>query len=289
MPGSNLTREEARDRAALLTVESYEIDLDLTTGDATFASTTTVRFRAEKGAEHLAGPDRPAVEEVVLNGKKLDAPALFDGNRIRLDGLRAQNEVRVVAETSMNTGELAPVRRPCRRRGLPLQPVRGRRRSARFACFEQPDLKATFAFTVTAPAHWQVVSNSPTPEPADVDDRQDVKRWEFDATPRISTYVTALVAGPYHVVRDEFAGKEATVPLGLFCRASLAEHLDAEELFDVTRRGFGFFEDVFGLAYPFAKFDQLFVPEFNSGAMENGGCHPPRGLRLPQPSHRRRP
>ena len=105
-----------------------------------------------------------------------------------------------------------------------------------------------------------------------MDDRQDVKRWEFDATPRISTYVTALVAGPYHVVRDEFAGKEATVPLGLFCRASLAEHLDAEELFDVTRRGFGFFEDVFGLAYPFAKFDQLFVPEFNSGAMENVGA-----------------
>ena len=210
----------------------------------------------------------------MLNGKKLDAPALFDGNRIRLDGLRAQNEVRVVAETSyMNTGE-----------GLHrfVDPVDGEvylysqfevadaRRV--FACFEQPDLKATFAFTVTAPAHWQVVSNSPTPEPADVDDRQDVKRWEFDATPRISTYVTALVAGPYHVVRDEFAGKEATVPLGLFCRASLAEHLDAEELFDVTRRGFGFFEDVFGLAYPFAKFDQLFVPEFNSGAMENVGA-----------------
>jgi aminopeptidase N len=274
MPGSNLTREEARDRAALLTIDSYEIDLDLTTGDTTFASTTTVRFRAEKGASTWLDLIAPAVEEVVLNGKKLDAPALFDGNRIRLDGLRAQNEVRVVAEASyMNTGE-----------GLHrfVDPVDGEvylysqfevadaRRV--FACFEQPDLKATFAFTVTAPAHWQVVSNSPTPEPADVDDRQDVKRWEFDATPRISTYVTALVAGPYHVVRDEFAGKEATVPLGLFCRSSLAEHLDAEELFDVTRRGFGFFEDVFGLAYPFAKFDQLFVPEFNSGAMENAGC-----------------
>ena len=274
MPGANLTRDEARERAALVAVDSYEIELDLTTGETTFASTTTVRFRAEKGASTWLDLIAPAVEKVGLNGKNLDASALFDGNRIRLEGLRAQNEVRVVAEAAyMNTGE-----------GLHrfVDPVDGEvylysqfevadaRRV--FACFEQPDLKATFAFTVTAPAHWQVVSNSPTPEPADVDDRPDVKRWHFDATPRISTYVTALVAGPYHVVRDEYAGKEATVPLGLFCRASLAEHLDAEELFDVTRRGFGFFEDVFGLAYPFAKFDQLFVPEFNSGAMENVGC-----------------
>ncbi|HEX6579091.1 MAG TPA: aminopeptidase N [Jiangellaceae bacterium] len=274
MPGANLTRDDARERAALVVVDSYDIDLDLTTGDKTFASRTTVRFRAKKGASTWLDLIAPSVDDVVLNGKKLDAATLFDGNRIRLDGLRAQNEVHVVAQGSyMHTGE-----------GLHrfVDPVDGEvylytqfevadaRRV--FACFEQPDLKATFALTVTAPAHWQVISNSPTPDPADVDDRPDVQRWEFDPTPRISTYVTALVAGPYHVVRDQYAGTKATVPLGLFCRASLAEHLDADQLFDVTRRGFAFFEDVFGLAYPFAKFDQLFVPEYNAGAMENVGC-----------------
>ncbi|HJU96954.1 MAG TPA: aminopeptidase N [Jiangellaceae bacterium] len=274
MPGANLTRDDARERAALIVVDSYEIDLDLTTGDKTFASRTTVRFRAKKGAGTWLDLIAPSVDEVVLNGKKLDAATVFDGNRIRLDGLRAGNEVHVVAQGSyMHTGE-----------GLHrfVDPVDGEvylytqfevadaRRV--FACFEQPDLKATFAFTITAPAHWQVISNSPTPDPADVDDRPEVRRWEFEPTPRISTYVTALVAGPYHVVRDQYAGKEATVPLGLFCRASLAEYLDADQLFDVTRRGFAFFEDVFGLAYPFAKFDQLFVPEYNAGAMENVGC-----------------
>ncbi|MGH8823841.1 MAG: aminopeptidase N [Jiangellaceae bacterium] len=275
MPGTNLTREEARERAAVVAVDSYEIELDLTAGDKTFTSTTTVRFRsAEKGASTWLDLIAPAVGEVVLNGKKLDALTVFDGNRVRLEGLRAQNAVRIVADAAyMHTGEglhrfVDPVDSEVY---LYSQfEVADARRV--FACFEQPDLKATFAFTVTAPAHWQVVSNSPTPEPADVDGRPEVKRWEFEATPRISTYVTALVAGPYHVVRDEYAGREATVPLGLFCRASLAEHLDAEELFDVTRRGFAFFEDVFGLAYPFAKFDQLFVPEFNAGAMENVGC-----------------
>jgi aminopeptidase N len=274
MPGANLTRDDARERAALVTVDSYEIHLDISTDDTTFLSMTTVRFRAKKGASTWLDLIAPSVDEIVLNKKKLDAATVFDGNRIRLDGLRAENEVQVIARASyMHTGE-----------GLHrfVDPVDGEvylytqfevadaRRV--FACFEQPDLKATFAFTVTAPAHWQVVSNSPTPDPADVDDKPDVKRWEFDPTPRISTYVTALVAGPYHVVRDEYAGKDTTVPLGLFCRASLAEHLDADELFDVTRRGFAFFEDVFGLAYPFAKFDQLFVPEYNAGAMENAGC-----------------
>ena len=275
MPGTNLTREEARERAALVEVDSYEIELDLTAGDKTFASTTTVRFRsAKKGASTWLDLVAPAVGEVVLNGTSLDALDVFDGSRIRLDGLAAKNEVRIVAEAAyMHTGEglhrfVDPVDSEVY---LYSQfEVADARRV--FACFEQPDLKATFAFTVTAPGHWQVVSNSPTPEPSDVGDETVVKRWEFEATPRISTYVTALVAGPYHVVRDEYAGKETTIPLGLFCRASLAEHLDAEELFDVTRRGFAFFEDVFGLAYPFAKFDQLFVPEFNAGAMENVGC-----------------
>jgi aminopeptidase N len=275
MPGINLTRDEARERAALVEVVSYEIELDLTAGEKTFGSTTTVRFRcAKEGASSWLDFIAPTVGEVVLNGTPLDSLAVYDGARIQLDGLQAENELRVVAEAAyMHTGE-----------GLHrfVDPVDGEvylytqfevpdaRRV--FPCFEQPDLKATFAFTVTAPANWQVVSNSPTPEPTQVKGNQSAGCWAFEPTPRLSTYVTALVAGPYHVVRSEYTGKDGTVPLGLYCRASLAEHLDADELFDVTRRGFAFFEDVFGLAYPFAKYDQLFVPEFNAGAMENAGC-----------------
>ncbi|MGH8775848.1 MAG: aminopeptidase N [Jiangellaceae bacterium] len=273
MPGTNLTREEARERAALIEVESYDIDLDLTAGDKTFPSTTTVRFRcAKKGASTWLDLFAPDVGEVVLNGTALDALAVYDGSRIRLDGLAEENEVRVVATAAyMHTGE-----------GLHrfVDPVDGEvylysqfevadaRRV--FACFDQPDLKAAFAFAVTAPAHWEVESNSPTPDPSDTGD--DARRWTFEPTPRISTYITALVAGPYHVVRNEYVGTDKAVPLGLFCRKSLGEHLDADELFDVTRRGFAFFEEVFGLAYPFAKYDQLFVPDFNAGAMENAGC-----------------
>src|SRR5215207_9257244 len=275
MPGINLTRDETQERAALVDVDSYEIELDLTTGDETFTSITTVRFGfGEEGGSSWLDLIAPAVGEVVLNGTALDPHTVYDGARIRLEGLQEQNELRVVADAAyMHTGE-----------GLHrfVDPVDGEvylhsqfevadaRRV--FACFEQPDLKATFAFTVTALAHWEVVSNVPTPEPTVVGDDESAKRWAFEPTPRMSTYITALVAGPYHVVRGEYVGKEKAVPLGLFCRKSLAEHLDADELFDVTSRGFAFFEDVFGLAYPFEKYDQLFVPEFNAGAMENAGC-----------------
>jgi aminopeptidase N len=275
MPGTNLTRDEARERADLIKVDAYRIELDLTTGEKTFRSTTTVQFRCtHEGADTWLDFIASTIDEVILNGTSLDPLSVYDGARIQLADLRAENEVRVVAEAAyMHTGE-----------GLHrfVDPVDGEvylysqfevpdaRRV--FACFEQPDLKATFALTVTAPEHWQVVSNSPTPEPTKVEGDASVNQWVFEPTPRLSTYVTALVAGPYHVVRSEYSGKEATVPLGLLCRASLAVHLDADELFDVTRKGFGFFEEVFGLAYPFAKYDQIFVPEFNAGAMENAGC-----------------
>ena len=139
-----------------------------------------------------------------------------------------------------------------------------------FAVFEQPDLKATFAFTVTAPDHWQVVSNSPTPEPTPA--REGVATWAFRTTARMSCYITALIAGPYAVVRDEVQTREGTVPLGIFCRRSLLEHLDADNIFDCTKLGFAFFEQEFDCEYPFEKYDQLFTPEYNMGAMENAGA-----------------
>jgi aminopeptidase N len=139
-----------------------------------------------------------------------------------------------------------------------------------YACFEQPDLKATFQLTVTAPDHWQVISNAPTPVPVPAGD--GAATWNFEPAPRMSTYITALVAGPYFVVRDEYVGPNGTYPLGVYCRASLAEYLDSEDIFELTKQGFAFFEEQFGVPYAFTKYDQLFVPEFNAGAMENAGC-----------------
>jgi aminopeptidase N len=145
-----------------------------------------------------------------------------------------------------------------------------------FAVFEQPDLKATFAFTVTAPSHWDVISNSPTPQPADAPPAEDAGArsvWKFAATPRLSSYVTALIAGPYQSVRSEVTSSDGrVVPLGVFARKSLMQYLDAENIFQLTRQGFEFFEAQFGCPYPFEKYDQLFVPEFNAGAMENAGA-----------------
>ena len=143
-----------------------------------------------------------------------------------------------------------------------------------FAVFEQPDLKATFAFTVTAPARWQVVSNEPTPEPtpAGEADGEPSATWSFPTTPRMSCYITALIAGPYDVVRDEVQTRGGTVPLGIFCRKSLTAHLDADNIFDCTKRGFAFFENEFDQPYPFTKYDQIFTPEYNMGAMENAGA-----------------
>ncbi|GEK80814.1 aminopeptidase N [Agrococcus baldri] len=272
MPGENLTRAEAQERAALVQVASYDIALDLTTGDEVFRSTTTVRFTATEGASTFIDHISRAVHAVTLNGTELDASAVNDGTRIRLEGLAVENELVVVSDAAyVNTGE-----------GLHrfVDPVDGEvylysqfevpdsRRV--FAVFEQPDLKATFRFTVTAPARWQVVSNQPSPEPTI---EGETGTWAFEPTPRISSYITALVAGPYSVERSELTSSDGrTIPLGIFCRASLAEHLDADYLFDITRKGFAFFEQQFGVAYPFDKYDQLFVPEFNAGAMENAGC-----------------
>ncbi|MEV1050897.1 aminopeptidase N [Streptomyces sp. NPDC049887] len=271
MPGTNLTREEAQARARLLTVDSYEIDLDLTGAQegGTYRSVTTVRFdSAEHGAETFIDLVAPAVHEVVLNGHPQDVAAVFRDSRIALRHLHeGPNELTVVADCAYtNTGEglhrfVDPVDQQTY---LYTQfEVPDARRV--FANFEQPDLKATFRFTVKAPEGWTVVSNSPTPEPKD-------NVWHFEPTPRISTYITALIVGPYHSVHSSYEKDGQSVPLGIYCRPSLAEFLDADAVFEVTRQGFDWFQEKFDYAYPFAKYDQLFVPEFNAGAMENAGA-----------------
>ncbi len=273
MPGANLTRDEARARADVITVDSYDVVLDLTTSAQTFHSVTTLHFACSApGASTFVDLIAPTVHEVVLNGKTLPVADVFDGVRLTLTGLTASNELRVIADCAyMNTGE-----------GLHrfVDPVDGEvylysqfevadsRRV--FAVFEQPDLKATFTFTVTAPSHWQVFSVSPTPAPSPV--REGVSMWRFAPTPILSSYVTAVVAGPYAGVASTVRSRKGDVPAGVYCRASLVDNLDADVIMTLTQQGFTFYEELFDYDYPFAKYDQIFVPEFNAGAMENAGC-----------------
>ncbi|MFJ8195570.1 aminopeptidase N [Streptomyces sp. NPDC096152] len=271
MPGTNLTREEAQQRAQLLTVDSYEIDLDLSGAQegGTYRSVTTVRFdTAQDGAESFIDLVAPVVHEITLNGDPLDPAEVFKDSRIALPGLlQGRNILRVAADCAYtNTGEgLHRFVDPVDDQAYLYTQFEVPDARRVFASFEQPDLKATFQFTVRAPEGWTVVSNSPTPEPQD-------NVWVFEPTPRISTYITALIVGPYHSVHSVYEKDGQSVPLGIYCRPSLAEYLDSDAIFEVTRQGFEWFQEKFDYAYPFGKYDQLFVPEFNAGAMENAGA-----------------
>ncbi|WP_182524132.1 aminopeptidase N [Nocardioides dongkuii] len=283
MPGTNLTRDEAATRAALLDVTSYAVDLDLTTGEKTFASTTTISFTcAEPGASTFADLVDATVHEITLNGEPIDPATAYQDSRIALSGLAAENVLVVRADcTYSRTGEgLHRFVDPVDDRVYLYSQFEVPDARRVYTTFEQPDLKAPFTFTVTAPSHWKVVSNSPSPEPEDAGDGTGV--WRFAPTKPMSTYITAIVAGEYHEVQHVYRGKHGDIPLGHFCRQSLVEHLDVEELVKITEQGFAFFEEAFDYPYPFGKYDQLYVPEYNMGAMENAGCITLRDEYLPR-------
>ncbi|MFT4298435.1 MAG: aminopeptidase N [Aeromicrobium sp.] len=281
MPGTNLTREEAQQRAAVVSDPAYDVALDLTTGDERFGSVTTLTFAATPGASTFVDLVDAEIDSITLNGEAVD-PGAYADSRIALTGLQATNELVVAARCRYSHSGEGLHRFVDPADGLVYLYTQFEVPDARrvFATFEQPDLKAEFTFHVTAPAHWQVVSNSPTPEPVpEVPSRlvprtsgTDTATWHFAPTKKMSTYITALVAGDYHVVRDTYSGEFGDIGLGVFCRQSLVEHLDADDIFLITKQGFEFFEGAFCMGYPFGKYDQLFVPEYNMGAMENAGC-----------------
>ncbi|WP_329018957.1 aminopeptidase N [Streptomyces sp. NBC_00690] len=287
MPGENLSRDEARQRAELLSVDGYEVSLDLrsavdgqsggTADPHTFRSVTTIRFRStQAGASTFVDLIAPSVTSVTLNGSALDPSAVFDGSRIALESLARENVLVVDAQCAYSrTGE-----------GLhrfvdpedgevylytQYEPADARRV---FANFEQPDLKAPYQLEVTAPESWTVWSNSAAEDPS-TSAKDGV--WRFAATKPISTYITAVVAGPYHYETDLYTralpdGTVLEIPLGAMCRKGLARHFDADDIFLITKQGLDFFHDRFDYPYPFGKYDQAFVPEYNIGAMENPGC-----------------
>ncbi len=274
MPGENLTRKEAQERAALVSVDSYSVTLDLTTGDKTFYSKTQVKFSATTpGSSTFIDAITNSVERVVLNGLELDPAEVSDGLRIQLPNLAADNELIIEATANyMNTGEglhrfVDPVDNEVYLYSQFEVPDSRRM----YAVFEQPDLKAKFTIQVTAPSRWKVVSNQPVETMDDLGGGKAT--WAFKQTPIISSYITALIAGPYVETRSQLTSADGReIPLGVFCRASLAEFMDADYVFEKTRQGFEFYEKAFDQPYPFEKYDQLFVPEFNAGAMENAGA-----------------
>lgn len=284
MPGANLTQAEAIERAKVIThVESYQITLDVAVGDKQYGTTTTVVFDAVPGADTFLDLQNAEVESVKLNGVSLDPAKVYADDRIALNGLQAHNTATVVAKGHYsNTGEglhrfVDPVDNNVYL--YTMFEVPDARRV--FANFEQPDLKATFQLTVIAPTHWQVIANQPMAnEPVLTGEYGDIgvakpktAVWTFTPTPRMSTYLVAMVAGKYTSWHDELTSSDGrTIPLGVYCRDSLAQYMDADYIFDITKAGFKFYEKQFDYPYPFDKYDQLFVPEFNMGAMENPGC-----------------
>ncbi|NMN00167.1 aminopeptidase N [Bifidobacterium sp. DSM 109958] len=288
MPGSNLTRVEAEERKAVVTGNiHYAVALDLTAGPKTFGSTATIVFDAVAGSATFLDLIADEVTAVTLNGETLDPSAVYRDNRIELAGLRERNEVVVTALCRYsNTGE-----------GLhrSVDPSDGNvylysqfevpdaRRV--YAVFDQPDLKATFDFAVTAAKSWIVTSNMPVASKEDLDAvtaegtlgdhaPETAVRWTFETTPTMSSYLTAICAGPYAEWHTEYANEDGrTVPMAQYCRQSLAEAFakDVDYLFDITKKGFAFYAKTWGVPYPYAKYDQIYVPEYNAGAMENIG------------------
>jgi aminopeptidase N len=266
VPRSNLTRDEARARADLISELEYEVLLDVSEEEI-FRSEVTVRFACSRSGEGtFLDFAEGTVEHVEINGTRREDG--HDGTRIGLDGLAARNEVRVVTRSPYsNTGK-----------GLNrfVDPVDGNvylhtdsepfDAHHVFPCFDQPDLKGRIRFSVIARPGWEVVSNARAEAPREDDDGR--VRWTFRPTPLISTYVSMVAAGPFHTVRD----RHRRIDLGLYCRRTLAEHLEPEEWIEITKQGLDFFEGAFGYPYPFDKYDQLVVPEFAAGAMENPGA-----------------
>jgi aminopeptidase N len=266
---SKLTRDEAGERARLLRVESYQVELDLTGGEATFGSVTTVRFRCDgPGEGSFIDLSAPAVREIILNGEHVPLKA-FDEDRIALADLAPDNELVVRAECAYSrSGEgMHRFADPADGRAYVYTDFETFDAHRVYACFDQPDLKAAFELTVLCSGDWLVFSNMAA-DAAGVTAGAGVNRWHFPPTPVMSTYITHISAGPYAVAADEHDG----IALGVVCRQSLARYLDPDEIFEVTKQGFDFFHSAFGVRYPLRKYDQLFVPEYKSGAMENFGA-----------------
>ena len=270
MPGTNIKQVEAAERSAIVKAQSYRIDLDLTTGAENFRVKTTITFAGLKpGATTFLDCVGSKVMSAKLNGVEFDPK--FDGESIYLPPLAAENVVEIEHDgIYSNSGEgLHRFVDPADNEVYLYTQFETGDARRMYACFDQPDQKATFTISTISPKHWEVISNYGIESTKELDG--DRKFIQFAQSQVISTYVTAIVAGPYQSVHDKYKG-EKTIPLGIYARKSFFKYVDADKIFEVTKQGFAYFEKTFGLAYPFGKYDQIAVAEYNWGAMENVGC-----------------
>ena len=266
----SLTRIEAVERARVISVDRYDIEVDLTgllDGDV-FSSVSTISFTSSEPGASTFVDCVADVSRATLNGVELDVTTARQG-RLPLPAVAAHNVLVVEASTTNTASGEGILRTVDPTDGLvyvwtSLETDEARRL---WACFDQPDLKAPHGFIVLAPQSWTVTSNSAPSQIEEVDDT--ARRWRFADTPRLSTYVVVVNAGPFHEIRQQHDGYD----LGFFCRQSLVPHLerDLEELVTLTRQGLAFFGEKFALPFPQERYDQVFVPNLG-GAMENWGC-----------------
>ena len=271
MTGVNLSKVEAEERSKHLHVQGYDVTINITPGVDTFYSKSIVRFTCDTPG-YSSFIDAPAqrIISATLNGSPVDTSS-YDGETVFLTGLAAENELVIEMDAifSKNGEGLQYSVDPADGEVYLYSQCAPALTRHMYACFDQPDLKATFTLTATVPNHWEAISNTPVESKSP--SGAEYTTWKFLPTLRIATYVTAFIAGPYHHVHDEYVG-EKRIPLGIYCRKSLAQHLDSDVIFRVTKQGFAYFEKVFGLAYPFEKYDQIAVVDDNWGAMENVGA-----------------
>ena len=295
MTSINLTRTEAEHRANLISDVHYTIQLDLSGGEKPenkhFRSLTRITFTSGTGSTFL-DLRADSLSRVELDGAELGDFTYDATTGIPLEGLSSgQHELLVEAEIPYSTTGQGLHRffDPSDDQAYMYTQFETADAKRVFACFDQPDIKATYDVELTTPAEWTVVTNNEV----SVAEAEGVNKKKHSATVDylLSTYLIAFCVGPWHVVRDEWRGTitehpesaaakeknlqtsgEMRVPLALYCRQSLAEYLDADELFEVTKQGFDYYADKFGIGYPFYKYDQIFCPEYNMGAMENAGA-----------------
>ena len=271
MPGVNISKVEAEERSKHLSVIGYDVTLTIVPGSETFKSKTVARFSCNTpGYDTFIDAVSREIISATLNEVPVDL-SNYDGESLFINNLADENElvVEMDAVFSKNGEGLQYSIDPADQEIYLYSQCAPALTRHMYACFDQPDLKATFTLTATVPNHWEAISNSPVDSKSP--NGADYTTWKFLPTARIATYVTAFIAGPYHHVHDDYVG-EKKIPLGIYCRKSLAPHLDHENIFTITKQGFKYFEKVFGLAYPFDKYDQIAVVDYNWGAMENVGA-----------------
>ncbi|RYQ29067.1 aminopeptidase N [Bifidobacterium pseudolongum] len=288
MPGANLTRVEAEERKSIVQYPiHYSVDLDLTQGDTTFVSTSTIQFGAKAGESTFLDLIADEVTAVTVNGESVEPGEVFADSRIALNNLRERNEVVVTALCRYSTTGEGLHRSVDPSDGNVYLYSQFEVPDARrvYAVFDQPDLKAVFKFSVLAPCSWIVTSNMPVESTEDTDQMtldgtlgtkpaEHAKRWTFAPTPTMSSYLTAICAGPYAEWHTTYQNEDGrTIPMAQYCRQSLKDDFakDVDYLFDITKKGFAFYAKTWGVPYPYAKYDQIYVPEYNAGAMENIG------------------